>query len=44
LPGGLQREPSVSRRGYICAAFRELKAVWFKDPDGNILNVVNESM
>jgi catechol 2,3-dioxygenase-like lactoylglutathione lyase family enzyme len=22
----------------------ELKAVWFKDPDGNILNVINESM
>jgi hypothetical protein len=44
LPGGLQREPSVSRRGYICAAFRELKAVWFKDPDGNILNVINESI
>lgn len=27
----------MSRRGYVCAAFRELNAVWFKDPDGNIL-------
>jgi hypothetical protein len=22
----------------------EFKAVWFKDPDGNILNVINETM
>jgi catechol-2,3-dioxygenase len=31
------REGDVHRMG-------DLKAVWFKDPDGNILNLVNQSM
>jgi catechol 2,3-dioxygenase-like lactoylglutathione lyase family enzyme len=31
------REGDVHRMG-------DFKAVWFKDPDGNILNLINESM
>jgi catechol 2,3-dioxygenase-like lactoylglutathione lyase family enzyme len=31
------REGDVHRMG-------EFKAVWFKDPDGNILNLINQSM
>lgn len=33
--------PGVTREGDI-HVMGELKAVWFKDPDGNILNIVNQ--
>jgi catechol 2,3-dioxygenase-like lactoylglutathione lyase family enzyme len=32
--------PQVTRKGDI-HIFSELKSAWFKDPDGNILNIVN---
>jgi catechol 2,3-dioxygenase-like lactoylglutathione lyase family enzyme len=33
--------PGMTRKGDIHAA-DTLKVAWFKDPDGNILNVINE--
>jgi len=33
--------PETTREGDIHTLGGELKAVWFKDPDGNILNLVN---
>ncbi len=33
--------PGIERDGDI-HTFGELKAAWFKDPDGNILNLVNQ--
>ena len=33
--------PEVKREGDI-HIMGELKAAWFKDPDGNILNIVNQ--
>jgi len=33
--------PEVKREGVI-HTWGDLKAVWFKDPDGNILNVTNQ--
>jgi catechol 2,3-dioxygenase-like lactoylglutathione lyase family enzyme len=33
--------PGVKREGDI-HVMREMKAAWFKDPDGNILNIVNQ--
>jgi catechol 2,3-dioxygenase-like lactoylglutathione lyase family enzyme len=33
--------PGMTRKGDIHAADK-LKVAWFKDPDGNILNVINE--
>jgi catechol 2,3-dioxygenase-like lactoylglutathione lyase family enzyme len=35
--------PDTTREGDV-HVMGELKAVWFKDPDGNILNLVNQSM
>ncbi len=35
--------PGTTREGDV-HVMGDLKAVWFKDPDGNILNVVNQSM
>jgi catechol 2,3-dioxygenase-like lactoylglutathione lyase family enzyme len=35
--------PDTTREGDVHMA-GELKAVWFKDPDGNILNLVNMAM
>jgi catechol 2,3-dioxygenase-like lactoylglutathione lyase family enzyme len=35
--------PGTTRDGDV-HVMGELKAVWFKDPDGNILNLVNQSM
>ncbi|HZO96973.1 MAG TPA: VOC family protein [Gaiellaceae bacterium] len=35
--------PGTTREGDV-HAMGELKAVWFKDPDGNILNLVNEAI
>jgi hypothetical protein len=35
--------PDATRDGDV-HVMRELRSVWFKDPDGNILNIVNESM
>jgi catechol-2,3-dioxygenase len=35
--------PDTSREGDVHTS-GEFKAVWFKDPDGNILNVVNMAM
>jgi hypothetical protein len=35
--------PDTKREGAVHIA-GEFRAVWFKDPDGNILNVINESM
>jgi catechol 2,3-dioxygenase-like lactoylglutathione lyase family enzyme len=35
--------PGTTRDGDI-HTMGDLKAVWFKDPDGNILNLVNQSM
>lgn len=32
--------PGMTRQGDIHVA-RDMKAAWFKDPDGNILNVIN---
>ena len=33
--------PGATRDGNV-HSFGELKAAWFKDPDGNILNVINK--
>jgi len=33
--------PGVTREGDV-HIMGDLKAIWFKDPDGNILNVVNQ--
>ncbi len=33
--------PGVTRQGDV-HVMGELKAAWFKDPDGNILNIVNQ--
>jgi len=33
--------PGVTLEGYL-HVMGELKAAWFKDPDGNILNIVNQ--
>lgn len=33
--------PGVSREGDV-HVMGDLKAAWFKDPDGNILNIVNQ--
>ena len=33
--------PGVTRQGDV-HVMGDLRAVWFKDPDGNILNLVNE--
>jgi catechol 2,3-dioxygenase-like lactoylglutathione lyase family enzyme len=35
--------PDTTREGDV-HVMGDLKAVWFKDPDGNILNLVNQSM
>ena len=35
--------PGATREGDV-HAFGEMKAAWFKDPDGNILNIVNQSV
>ena len=35
--------PGTTRDGDV-HVMGELEAVWFKDPDGNILNVVNQAM
>jgi catechol 2,3-dioxygenase-like lactoylglutathione lyase family enzyme len=35
--------PGTTREGDV-HVMGDLKAVWFKDPDGNILNLVNQSM
>ena len=35
--------PGTTRDGDI-HAMGELRSVWFKDPDGNILNLINQSM
>lgn len=35
--------PEVSREGDV-HVLGEFRAVWFKDPDGNILNLVNTAM
>lgn len=35
--------PGVTREGDI-HTMGDLKGVWFKDPDGNILNVINQKM
>ena len=35
--------PGTTRDGDV-HVMGELRAVWFKDPDGNILNLINESM
>jgi catechol 2,3-dioxygenase-like lactoylglutathione lyase family enzyme len=35
--------PGTTREGDV-HLMGELKAVWFKDPDGNILNLVNQEM
>jgi catechol 2,3-dioxygenase-like lactoylglutathione lyase family enzyme len=35
--------PDTTREGDV-HVMGELRAVWFKDPDGNILNMVNQSM
>jgi catechol 2,3-dioxygenase-like lactoylglutathione lyase family enzyme len=35
--------PETTREGDV-HQMGDLKAVWFKDPDGNILNLVNQSM
>ena len=35
--------PDTTREGDV-HLMGDLKAVWFKDPDGNILNLINESM
>jgi catechol 2,3-dioxygenase-like lactoylglutathione lyase family enzyme len=35
--------PDTTREGDVHIA-DDFKAVWFKDPDGNILNLVNETM
>jgi hypothetical protein len=41
LPDSHQSAPTRDGAVHISADF---KAVWFKDPDGNILNLVNETM
>lgn len=35
--------PGTTREGDV-HVMGELKAVWFKDPDGNILNLINQAM
>jgi catechol 2,3-dioxygenase-like lactoylglutathione lyase family enzyme len=35
--------PETTREGDV-HLMGDFKAVWFKDPDGNILNLINESM
>jgi hypothetical protein len=35
--------PETTREGDV-HVMGEFKAVWFKDPDGNILNLVNQAM
>jgi catechol 2,3-dioxygenase-like lactoylglutathione lyase family enzyme len=35
--------PGTTRDGDV-HVMGELRAVWFKDPDGNILNLINQSM
>jgi len=35
--------PGLTREGDV-HVMGELRAVWFKDPDGNILNLVNQAM
>jgi catechol 2,3-dioxygenase-like lactoylglutathione lyase family enzyme len=35
--------PDTTRDGDV-HVMRDLRSVWFKDPDGNILNLVNQSM
>ena len=35
--------PGITREGDV-HVMGDLRAVWFKDPDGNILNLVNQSM
>ena len=35
--------PDTTREGDVHVA-ADFKAVWFKDPDGNILNLVNQTM
>ena len=35
--------PDTTREGDVHIA-DDFKAVWFKDPDGNILNLVNQTM
>ena len=36
--------PDTTREGDVHVMEDDCKAVWFKDPDGNILNLVNETM
>ena len=33
--------PDMKREGDIHVVADDLKVVWFKDPDGNILNIIN---
>jgi catechol 2,3-dioxygenase-like lactoylglutathione lyase family enzyme len=36
--------PETTREGDVHVMGGELKGVWFKDPDGNILSLINETM
>jgi len=36
--------PGATREGDVHVIADDFKAVWFKDPDGNILNLINQSM
>jgi hypothetical protein len=43
-PGGEESQaPDTTRDGDVHSA-ADFKAAWFKDPDGNILNIVNQTM
>jgi hypothetical protein len=35
--------PDTTREGHV-HVMGEFKAVWLKDPDGNILNLINQTM
>jgi catechol 2,3-dioxygenase-like lactoylglutathione lyase family enzyme len=34
--------PGMTRKGDVHVGDRNMKVAWFKDPDGNILNIVNQ--
>jgi catechol 2,3-dioxygenase-like lactoylglutathione lyase family enzyme len=34
--------PGMTRKGDVHVDDRHMKVAWFKDPDGNILNIVNQ--
>jgi catechol 2,3-dioxygenase-like lactoylglutathione lyase family enzyme len=34
--------PGMMRKGDVYVDDRHMKVAWFKDPDGNILNIVNQ--